>query len=341
VFVLGVLLVVGVAVMAGGSQEGILPMLGLFAYAGFRVIPSFNRLTHLTNMLRVGIARSEPLCRDMDALRSAPDTLLDETLDADDASAPHPLRQRLVCEDLCFSYEAGGDAALSGVSVEVRAGASVAIVGPSGAGKSTLLDILLGVLDPSSGRVLLDGADLRTCRRAWQRRVGYVPQQVLLLDETLAENVALGVAPERIDRERVREALGAARLTEVVDRLPDGLDTRLGEGGVRLSGGERQRTAIARALYHEPDIVVFDEATSALDPETERDLATAINALSGERTVFVVAHRLDLARRCDQVIFIEGGRLVDSGSFDVLTARCERFRVFADAEDLEAEPQAG
>ena len=203
------------------------------------------------------------------------------------------------------------------------------MVGPSGAGKSTLIDLLLGLLEPTAGRITVDGRDIVTAMRSWRRHIGYVPQEPFILDDTVRRNVAFGLADAEIDDRRVLAALTRAQLSDVVAGLPRGLDTMLGERGTRLSGGQRQRVAIARALYHEPEVLVFDEATSALDTPTERELIAALEALRGVKTLVVIAHRLTTVRRCDRLALLRDGRLAAVGPYDDLIARDPGFRQMA------------
>jgi len=202
-------------------------------------------------------------------------------------------------------------------------------VGSSGAGKTTVVDLILGLFAPTSGHVLADGRDVRSDLAGWRRNFGYVPQDVYLNDDTVRRNVAFGVADDAIDDEAVWRALRAARLDGFVRELPGGLDHEVGEHGVRLSGGQRQRLGIARALYHEPQVLVMDEATSALDVETERDIAATTAGLAGERTVILIAHRLSTVEDCDRLFFLKDGRLAAEGSFEQLSAASPDFRKMA------------
>jgi len=194
-------------------------------------------------------------------------------------------------------------------------------VGPTGSGKSTLVDVLLGLLPPSSGRVLVDGVPLAGHERAWRRQIGYVPQSIYLTDDTLRRNVAFGLPNEQIDNGAVRRAIKATQLEEFVASLPDGLETIVGEQGVRLSGGQRQRIGIARALYHDPLVLVLDEATSALDTATERGVMDAVCALRGDKTLIIVAHRLSTVEQCDRLFRLELGRVVDEGEAAAVLGR--------------------
>jgi ATP-binding cassette subfamily C protein len=322
VFVGGALLVVVLLTVVGGEGAASLPTLGLFAYAGFRIVPMANRVTWKLTEIR---GREVPIRRLYD------DFLLLTNTDPDggEGAAWSGLRDVIALEDASYAYPGAAAPALRGVSLAVRRGESLGIVGPTGAGKSTLVDLIVGLLPPSAGRVRIDGVDLAGRERAWRRHVGYVPQAIVLLDDTLRRNVALGIHDRDIDEARVAAALRVAQLAPSMAALPDGLDTVLGERGVRLSGGERQRVGIARALYHDPDVLVLDEATAALDTATEAAVADALRALRGEKTVLLIAHRLSTVRPCDRIAVISEGRLADCGTYDELLARSAMFRRLA------------
>ena len=224
--------------------------------------------------------------------------------------------RELRLDEVTFRYPTREEPALRDVSFADRAGESFGIVGPTGSGKSTLLDVILGMLEPESGTVSLDGMPLGERRDAWQRSIGYVPQDVYLVDDTLRANVALGWYGDEIDDERVREAIRLAGLDDVVAGLPDGLDTIVGERGVRLSGGQRQRVGLARALYTRPSVLVLDEATSNLDQATEHRIVETLAALRGGVTMIVVTHRQASVRHCDRLLYLEGGRVRALGTFD-------------------------
>jgi ABC-type multidrug transport system fused ATPase/permease subunit len=228
---------------------------------------------------------------------------------------PMAFRTGISLENVSYRYPTGHADALSDVSLTMPHGSSVGLVGGSGAGKSTLVDIILGLLDPSSGRVTVDGVDIGSNVRGWQDQVGYVPQSIFLCDDTLRRNVAFGIPDGRVDEAAVRRALRAAQLEDFVAALPQGLDTTVGERGMKLSGGQRQRIGIARALYHDPQVLVLDEATSALDTETEKGVMEAVNALHGAKTLIIIAHRLTTVANCDLLYKLENGRVVQSGSF--------------------------
>jgi ATP-binding cassette subfamily C protein len=249
------------------------------------------------------------------------------------AGEAEPIRfgRAVALERVSYAYAGGGEAALTDVTLTIERGESIGIVGPSGAGKSTLVDLLLGLLEPTAGRITVDGRDIASALPSWQRHIGYVPQDPFLLDDTVRRNVAFGIADADVDDRRVTAALRRAQLDDFVAGLRDGLDTLLGERGTRLSGGQRQRVAIARALYHDPEVLVFDEATSALDTVTERDLIDSLEALRGVKTLVVIAHRLTTVRRCDRLALLRDGRLAAVGSYDELLARDAGFRAMAGA----------
>lgn len=289
----------------GATSTQLIVSLGLFAAAAFRILPSANRLSSAMYMLRFYQAPVQSLRKEL-ALPCEDDL---------SPRLPMPFSDSIVMEDVTYRFPETSRPALDAVTIRIAHGTSVGIIGGSGAGKSTAIDVLLGILQPNSGRVLVDGVDIRGDIRAWQRIVGYVPQTIYLCDDSLRENIAFGVHPNSIDDDAVRRAIIAAQLEDFVASLPAGLETVVGERGVRLSGGQRQRIGIARALYHDPDVLVLDEATSALDTETEAEVMAAVDSLHGSKTIVIVAHRLSTVQRCDVLYRLEQGRVVQVGSF--------------------------
>jgi ATP-binding cassette subfamily C protein len=309
-----------------GIQGGnnILPLLGLYAYAGFRIMPSLNRVLISLQSIKFGVAALRDVHTDFGILASGP-----ATGPAIAAEKPIRFKTELTLHGISFAYPMTERRALHDIEFSIRRGESVGIVGSTGAGKSTLLDIILGLLEPDAGELLVDGKSIKNDMGRWQRLVGYVPQMVFLLDDSLKRNIALGVPDNEIDQSRVNAVIRTTQLEDVVAGLPAGIDTVVGERGIRLSGGQRQRVAIARALYHRPEVLVLDEATAALDNRTELYLSEAVQKLSGAMTLVIVAHRLNTIRHCNRVVVMQDGAIVDIGGYDELMARSVAFRDIA------------
>lgn len=313
-----ILFVIWMLALNDGSLAAALPIIGLYAFAGIRLFPVLQRLYRAYAILRVDSHALEGLHAELTA--PPPET-------SADAGNRLRLDDSLTLDALSYRYPGTERNALDRVSLSIAARTTVGIVGPSGSGKSTLLDVILGLLPADEGTLAVDGTPVAGARMAaWQRAIGYVPQSIYLLDDTIAANIAFGLGPDAVDHAALARAAEAAGLSAFLDSLPDGLETRVGERGVRLSGGQRQRIGIARALYHDPDVLAFDEATSALDGLTEREVLDAIGRLGGQKTILMIAHRMTTVRQCDQIFLIEGGRIVDSGSYDALKARSPGFR---------------
>ncbi|MGG5259359.1 ABC transporter ATP-binding protein [Phycicoccus avicenniae] len=318
-FIGGVAVLVAVA-FAQGNSTSTLTTLSLFVAAGFRMLPSLTRIMASLQMVRMGRPGVALVLADL----TDPD-LPDVPGDDPSVTDRLTLGRSLEVRDVVHRYADSEDNVLDGISLTVPAGTSVALIGTSGAGKTTLVDTVLGLHTPVSGAVLADGLDIAGDVASWQRSIGLVPQDVFLVDASLRANIALGEPPELVDEERLAAAVRDAQLGPLVGDLPDGLDSRVGERGSRLSGGQRQRVGIARALYREPVLLVLDEATSALDNETERRITETVTALHGRMTVLVVAHRLSTVRHCDQVVFLERGRVQASGTFEEVRAASPEF----------------
>ena len=306
---LELLAVVGLATlvisMLAQSREmaTIVPTLGLFAAAAFRLMPSANRILAAAQVLRYYLPAVKTLHDELKFAEPERESRRPQ------GPAAAGFQSDIHLANVSYSYPSAAVSALNEVTLRIRKGESVGFVGPSGSGKSTLVDVILGLLTPGPGQVLVDGEDIQDNLRAWQDQIGYVPQSIYLTDDTLRRNVAFGLANEMIDEASVARAVRAAQLEEFVAALPKGLETILGERGVRLSGGQRQRIGIARALYHDPAVLVLDEATSALDTATERGVMQAVNALHGSKTILIVAHRLSTVAGCDRLYRLEQGRI--------------------------------
>ncbi|WP_052667103.1 ABC transporter ATP-binding protein [Nitriliruptor alkaliphilus] len=310
---------VALSALLGDGSVRSLPVLGLFAYAALRIMPALNHVVSSLNAMRFGRAALDDVQADLTLPIPPPPP--DVT--------PLPFERELRLTGIEFRYEGTDRSTLHDIDLVVERGESIGIVGATGAGKSTLVDLIVGLSSPTTGTVTIDGVDLAGNEPAWQRNIGLVSQQVFLLDDTLRRNIALGVADHDIDESQVLEAVRLAQLEDFVASLPDGLDTEVGERGVRVSGGQRQRVAIARALYRRPAVLVFDEGTSALDNLTEAALTEALAQLRVDHTLVTVAHRLSTVQSYDRIVLMHEGRIVDIGRFDELTHRSETFRRLA------------
>lgn len=331
---LSVLLLVGAILAlltAGVDVKSAAPSVVLLCLVALRLMPAATRILAAGASIRFYLPTLEPVHNDLTILESLSDS---EASASAAGSAPMALRRQISVDKVTFSYPHAPQAALDGVTLEIRSGEVSALVGPSGAGKSTLADLILAVYQPQSGRILVDGEDIRAKAAGWRRCVGYVPQAVHLLDNSVRRNVALGLPDGEIDDKRVWSALQAAQIDSLVRSLPGGLDERIGEHGVKLSGGQRQRLGIARALYGDPQVLILDEATSALDAQTERAIADTLLDMRRARTVIVIAHRLDTIQRCDRLFFLAEGRLRASGTYQELIAGNPRFAELVGAARL-------
>ncbi|MCB5189980.1 ABC transporter ATP-binding protein/permease [Methylobacillus arboreus] len=301
--------VVGLAILVllmttqGRGFQEIMPTLALFAAAAFRLLPSANRLLGSIQTVRYGLPIVDMLYQELSLVMLQPS--VENKISFNSA---------MELQSVEFTYPSSVSPTLRNVSFKITKGQSIGLIGESGSGKSTIIDIILGLLKPQAGHVMVDGQDIHQALRSWQDMIGYVPQSIFLTDDSLKHNIAFGIAEDNIDMESLQKAIHAAQLHTFVDSLPHGIDTVVGERGVRLSGGQRQRIGIARALYHDPDILVLDEATSALDEETEKEVMQAVDMLHGSKTIVIVAHRLSTVRNCDRILRFQAGELIQSGT---------------------------
>lgn len=303
------------------SLQSLAPVLALFGIAALRLLPMVNVFSNGVSQLRFNRNTVGQLYEDLKQLetanqsRSLSERRRNEN-DLTNISRLDGVPEKFTVLDLRsvnFSYPGTPRKALCGISLEIRAGESIGLIGPSGSGKTTLVDVLLGLLVPQDGEILYNGVPLQESLDQWRKQIAYLPQQVFLVDNTLRSNVALGEEESEIDDDRVVTALHQARLSELVEQLPNGVNTVIGERGVRLSGGQRQRVALARAFYHGRNVLVMDEATSALDTETEAEIVAEIQRLKGIKTMVVIAHRLSTVQYCDRIYRLENGVVVESG----------------------------
>jgi len=306
------LAVIGLAILVismlkqGSDMTNIVPTLGLFAAAAFRLMPSVSRVLSSIQTLRYNLPVVNTL---YDEIKLTPQESANEK-----PSTPKIFKNKISLTNLKYQYSGAASPALDSISMNINKGESIGFIGSSGSGKSTLVDVILGLITPSSGHVEVDGDDIQLNLRQWQDQIGYVPQTIYLTDDTLRRNIAFGLPDVQIDDDAVKNAIQGAQLDEFISSLPDGMETIVGERGVRLSGGQRQRIGIARALYHDPDVLVLDEATSALDTATEVGVMQAITALHGIKTIIIVAHRLSTVEHCDHLYRLEHGRVVEEGT---------------------------
>ena len=302
VCIVGLLGYMLVCVMNGADMRNLVTPLTAFAMAAVRLMPSVNRIsTHLST-----IAYYEP------SLNFVCDNLnIAQLKDADltEQSGRMELEEEIDLKEITYSYPETERKIFDTADMIIPVGKSVGVIGSSGAGKTTIIDVLLGLLEPQEGRVCCDGKDIKENYAAWLHNIGYIAQNIYMLDNTIRANVAFGVEEDAVSEERIWEVLKEAQMEEYVRSLPEGLDTVIGDRGVRLSGGQRQRIGIARALYHDPELLVFDEATSALDNDTEAAIMDAINSLKGRKTMVIIAHRLKTIENCDLLYKVENGKI--------------------------------
>jgi ABC-type multidrug transport system fused ATPase/permease subunit len=297
----------------GSGLDSVIPVLGLFGVASFRILPATYQIINSIQSINKSKSLLSEISNDL--------FMSGESFHLSDAEEME--FEVLEIRNLKFSYVESQREALMDVSILINRGEAVGLVGQSGSGKSTLADVLLGFLAPQFGAVLVNGVNIKTSIQRWRTKVGYVPQSIFLTDDTLRRNIAFGLADEQIDEAAVQTALRSAQLEDFVVSLPDGVNTMVGERGVRLSGGQRQRIGIARALYNNPEVLVLDEATSSLDTETEHGVMQAVQALQGDKTVIIVAHRLSTVEYCDRLYRLDAGRIVDEGTFDEVMNRSQ------------------
>jgi ABC-type multidrug transport system fused ATPase/permease subunit len=286
--------------LTGNESSRLLPVLALFAAAMYRLIPALNRIVAAVANIRYHASAVKVVREDLIALPYK------ETAAAPEGGA---FVGAVELDHVSYQYPTADRPSTVDVSVTVPRGSCVAFVGPSGGGKTTLVDLIIGLLHPTAGRVLVDGHDISENLPAWQRKIGYIPQNIYLSDDTIRRNVAFGIPESEIDDQRVHEALRDAQLSEVVNRLPGGINHNVGEHGLRLSGGQRQRIGIARALYHRPEVLVLDEATSSLDAAAEKEVMDAVAALVGSRTILIISHRESSVQMCTSRYTVNDGRV--------------------------------
>lgn len=318
----GVLLIVLYLIQTRGNFNEIVPIISLYALAGYRLMPALQSLFRSLTKMRYSAPLVETLYDDLVGWEES------RSSSSGPPAEPLPFRVQFDLRDIRFRYPNTDEPVIRDESISVTKNTTVGFVGPTGCGKTTLVDIVLGLLVPETGEVLVDGVPVDDDnRRNWQANLGYVPQHIYLTDDTIAKNIAFGVPSEELDPSAVERAARVANLHDfIANELHDGYETIVGERGIRLSGGQRQRIGIARAVYHDPDVLILDEATSALDNLTEQAIMDAIHNLSHQKTILMIAHRLSTVRECDVIYMMDHGKIVDSGGYDDLLARNASFR---------------
>lgn len=319
----GMLLVILYLMAKSGSFAGALPVISLYAFAGYRLMPALQQIYGAFTQLRFAGPALDALYKDLTSLQPA---------NAQHSHlSPLPLTQVITLNQVSYRYPNAPQPTLKGIDITIPAHSTVGYVGASGSGKTTTVDVILGLLEPQEGQLIVDGQPITAAnRRQWQRAIGYVPQHIYLADDSVASNIAFGVNAKDIDQKAVERAAKIANLDEfVINDLPQGYATTVGERGVRLSGGQRQRIGIARALYHNPQVLILDEATSALDNLTEQAVMDAVNNLGHDITIILIAHRLSTVRQCDQIYLLDRGEVRAQGTFDELSENSTQFKLMA------------
>jgi ATP-binding cassette, subfamily B, bacterial PglK len=293
--------------LQGKQIDSIIPILGVFGAAAFRLMPSINRLINTSQVIRYFVPVVNTIYNEL--------TNINNKNKGNLGKGDLSFKKNICIDSGVFKYQSSNINVINNVSLCIKKGSTVGFIGGTGSGKSTLIDIILGFLPLMRGCVKVDGVNIDVNVDSWQSKIGYIPQDIYLIDDTLKKNIAFGIDDDLIDNSAIIRAVNLAKLEDFIDNLSDGLETIIGEDGARLSGGQRQRIGIARALYHNPQVLVLDEATSALDVNTEKEVMQAINNLHGDKTIIIIAHRLSTISQCDYVYEIEHGRVIKEGSF--------------------------
>ncbi|WP_346353526.1 ABC transporter ATP-binding protein [Azotosporobacter soli] len=302
----GLLAIIIIKLLLGYEPSVIVPLLGVLALAGFRLMPCVNRIVNLSALLKYLMPTFDSLYDDLMLIKNAGNEL--QLQDRKDVGCKMEFTSQIKISNLSFIYPEQEKTVLDNISFSIPKGSFVGIVGASGAGKTTFVDILLGLLEPTCGEIMVDGQDVFKNIDGWQANLAYVPQTIYLIDGTIRDNVAMGINTNEIDEKRLIKVLHMAELYEYIEELPQKMDTQVGERGVKLSGGQRQRIGIARALYHNPQVLILDEATAALDTETEKNITNTILKLKGQITIIAIAHRLSTLENCTFKIQFDNGR---------------------------------
>ncbi|HNX28812.1 MAG TPA: ABC transporter ATP-binding protein [Syntrophomonadaceae bacterium] len=309
-----------------GEAQNIIPLVSFFAFAGYRLMPAIQDVFQTSTQLKFNQATLDYIYEEMTNIK------MREVKQEENFTDVTPLQftDKIKLQNITFTYPASEEKVLEDITLVIKKNQKVGIVGATGAGKTTLIDILLGLFIPDQGQMTVDGIILDSSNvRGWQKILGYVPQQIYLSDDTVTNNIAFGIPADQIDINQVKKAASIARLDDFISRLPNGYDTVVGERGVRLSGGQMQRVGIARAVYHDPQVLILDEATSALDNITEKEFMEALEAAAEVKTLVIIAHRFNTVRNCDIIIMLENGKMEAAGNYEELMQNNDKFRALA------------
>lgn len=319
IIVLGILAIAGILLFMGRSIEAIAPTLALFGAALIRLKSCMIMIVSSFTNLRYNAVAIDPIWEDLNTVSvpvASPNT----------SAIKNGMRNNIIIDGVTYTYPGSDKPSIKDINLTIPRSGSIALVGPTGSGKTTLADLLLGLLKPDEGTVLENGVDINTKLTEWHRKIGYIPQFVYLLNDTIKNNIAFGLEDSEINEKKLQKAIRTAQLETFVSTLPEGTETIVGERGIKLSGGQRQRIGIARALYNNPGILVMDEATSALDNTTEDLLVQAIEELKQDRTIIMIAHRLSTIKNCDTLYFMKDGHIIASGNYEALLSKCDEFK---------------
>lgn len=301
-------------VVVGSDISSFVTTLSVFAVAAFRMLPSFNKITGYISGMMFNKPSIDAVYKDLLEIEKLNNQKVAEQQDSQEIV----FKETIELKQLSFHYPESEQWILKNANLKIAKNTSVAFIGASGAGKTTAADLILGILEPQEGTIAIDGTDIRKCMSSWHESIGYIPQTIYLMDDTIRANIAFGIPQSEVDEEAIQKALKEAQLDQFVVELPEGLDTIVGDRGVKLSGGQRQRIGIARALYRNPKVLILDEATSALDNETEKEVMQAIDGLHGTRTLIVIAHRLSTIKNCDKIYEVGDGTFHEKDKNEIL-----------------------
>lgn len=328
--VVGILTITLLMVYEERSFTEIIPVLTLFGVSAVKLMPVFNTFIQQITSIRYSADSVNAIFEDLDLLENKYKKFSEQILSQ---SERMELKQEIALKNISYKYPDSEEFAVKNINLVIPKGSVIAFVGASGAGKTTLVDLILGLLEPQSGTIEVDGADISNNLRGWMKNIGYIQQSNYLFDERIFRNIAFGIPDNEVDHDKLNDAIKAAQLEEMIEKLPIGLRTRVGERGVRLSGGQRQRVTIARAIYNNPQILIMDEATSALDNITEKFVIEAIEKLRGDRTIVMIAHRLTTVQNCDVIYLMKDAEIIDQGTFDELLEKSKDFRKMSLIDD--------